>query len=168
MSLEVEPKDIDSFDPSTLEYMVGVGADVAEAKITPTAASVDDDRSLLTAPRSKAADPHTVSLCGGAQHLRGRGHRRLMAPTTTYTVHIGRGTTERGGWKASDDLDTLRAAGNTEPWPAFGLTTPPMWIADSVEPSGCTPTPSTAAPATRAKDITLAISATLDALRLVV
>ena len=44
VSLEVEPKDIDSFDPSTLEYMVGVGADVAEAKITPTGyRPVDDD-----------------------------------------------------------------------------------------------------------------------------
>ena len=49
---------------------------------------------------------------------------------TTYTVYIGRGTADQGGWKAGDDLDTLRSPGNTSPTGAWsnGAT---IWIADS-------------------------------------
>ena len=51
---------------------------------------------------------------------------------STYTVYIGRGTTDQGGWKAGDDLDTLRSPGNTSPTGAWsdGAT---MWIADSID-----------------------------------
>ena len=55
-----------------------------------------------------------------------------VSGSTTYKAYIARGITTHGGWKAGDDLDTLRSAGNTRPsgiW-SDGTT---MWIADSAD-----------------------------------
>ena len=116
LSLEVAPKDIDSFDPSTLEYMVGVGADVAEATITPTAyrpassLTVDGTavpkRQTLTrsacrwgSTRSRSwspppmAPPRRPTRCtsGGARPNRAAGR-----PPTTWTRCAPPGNTEPG------------------------------------------------------------------------
>ena len=50
----------------------------------------------------------------------------------TYTVYIGRGTTAVGGWKAADDLDTLRAAGNVSPGDIWSDGTT-VWVVDAFD-----------------------------------
>ena len=127
VSLVVAPRDIDGFDPKVTKYMVGVASTVSQATITATPAQPDSTVAINGASVT-AGSAHAVDLSVGLNTF-------LVVVTsadndqTTYTVHIGRGTTEQGGWKAGDDLDTLRSAGNTEPngiW-SNGTT---IWISD--------------------------------------
>ena len=130
LSLVVSPKDIDGFDPDVTGYMVGMAADVDEATITATPSRSDATVEINDTEVTNGT-AHTVTLTTGLNTF----EVEVTSPddsaqTTTYTVYIGRGTTDQGGWKAGDDLDTLRAAGNTEPngiW-SDGTT---VWISDT-------------------------------------
>ena len=126
-SLVVAPRDIDGFDPEVTGYMVGVASTVTQATITATPGQTDAtiaiDGTAVT-----AGSAHAVDLSAGLNTF------EVVVTSadntqTTYTVYIGRGTTDQGGWKAGDDLDTLRAAGNTEPSGIWSNGTT-IWIAD--------------------------------------
>ena len=108
MSLVVAPKDIDGFDPEVTGYMVGVASTVAQATITATPA-YEDATVTIDGTAVNAGSAHAVDLSAGLNTF------KVVVTSAdndqaTYTVHIGRGTTGQGGWKAGDDLDTLRAA----------------------------------------------------------
>ena len=52
--------------------------------------------------------------------------------TESWTVHVNRGVATLRGWKASEDFDTLKTAGNENPsliW-SNGAT---MWVADDAD-----------------------------------
>ena len=127
MSLVVAPKDIDGFDPEVTDYMVGVASTVIQATITATPA-YEDATVTIDGTAVNAGSAHAVDLSAGLNTFE---VVVISADNdqTTYTVHIGRGTTDQGGWKASDDLDTLRAADNTEPSGIWSNGTT-IWIAD--------------------------------------
>ena len=128
MSLVVSPKDIDGFDPEVTDYMVGVAADVAQAAITATSYR-PDDTVTINGTEVTNGSAHAVSLSAGLNTFAIVVNSSATVDSTTYTVYIGRGTTDQGGWKAGDDLDTLRASGNTAPagiW-SNGAT---IWISD--------------------------------------
>ena len=128
-SLVVSPKDIDGFDPDTTGYVVGMTADTAEATITATP-NRSDATVTINDTEVTNGSAHAVTLSVGLNTF----EIVVTSPDdsadkTTYTVYIGRGTSEHGGWKAGADLDTLRAADNTEPngiW-SNGTT---IWISD--------------------------------------
>ena len=127
VSLVVAPKDIDGFDPEVTGYMVGVASTVSRATITATPAQPDSTVSI-DGTSVTAGSPHAVDLSAGLNTF------EVVVTSadndeTTYTVYVGRGTTGQGGWKAGDDLDTLRAAGNTEPSGIWSNGTT-VWIAD--------------------------------------
>ncbi len=131
MSLVVSPKDIDGFDPEVTDYMVGVAASITQATITATPYR-SDDTVTINGTEVTNGSAHTVSLSAGLNTFAIVVNSGATVDSTTYTVYIGRGTTDQGGWKAADDLDTLRNAGNTAPAGIWSNGTT-MWIADSVE-----------------------------------
>ena len=128
MSLVVTPKDIDSFDPDVTNYMVGVAADVAQATITATGFRTDDVITIDGTSVTNGA-AHTVDLSSGQNTFAVIVNSVADSNSTTYTVYIARGVTDHGGWKAGDDLDTLRGTGNTNPQGIWSNGTT-VWIAD--------------------------------------
>ena len=129
MSLVVAPKDIDGFDPEVTGYMVGVASTVTQATITATPHR-PDDTVTIDGTTVTGGSAHTVNLSVGLNTFAVVVDSAATQEQSTYTVYIGRGTAVQGGWKAGDDLDTLRSPGNTSPTGAWsnGAT---MWIADS-------------------------------------
>ncbi len=125
------PKRIDTFDPDVFDYMVGVDFTVTQFSIPLTSFREDD---TITFNGTEVANGSTqiVDLSVGLNTYVIVVSSSGSEDPATYTVYIGRGTTDYGGWKAGDDLDGLRFAGNTNPTGVWsGDTT--MWIADSVE-----------------------------------
>ena len=127
MSLVVAPKDIDGFDPEVTDYMVGLASTITRATITATPAQ-QDATVAIDGTQVTGGSAHAVDLSAGLNTF------EVVVTSadneqTTYTVHIGRGTTAHGGWKAGDDLDTLRSAGNTSPAGAWSNGTT-IWISD--------------------------------------
>ncbi len=129
MSLAVAPKDIDGFDSEVTDYMVGVASTVTQATITATPYRSDDTVTIDGTTVTGGSD-HTVDLSVGLNTFAVVVDSAATQEQTTYTVYIGRGTTDQGGWKAGDDLDTLRSPGNTSPTGAWSNATT-TWIADS-------------------------------------
>ena len=128
MSLVVAPKDIDGFDPEVTDYMVGVASTVTQATITATPHR-PDDTVTIDGTTVTGGSAHTVDLSVGLNAFAVVVDSAITQVQSTYTVYIGRGTAVQGGWKAGDDMDTLRSPGNTSPTGAWsnGAT---MWIAD--------------------------------------
>ncbi len=129
MSLVVSPKDIDGFDPEVTDYMVGLAATIAQATITATPYR-SDDTVTINGTEVTNGEAHTVDLSAGLNTFAIVVNSSATEDSTTYTVYIGRGIIDQGGWKAADDLDTLRNAGNTAPAGIWSNGTT-MWIADS-------------------------------------
>ena len=129
MSLVVSPKDIDGFDSEVTDYMVGVASTVTQATITATPYRSDDTVAIDGTTVTGGSD-HAVDLSVGLNTFAVVVDSAVTQGQTTYTVYIGRGTTDQGGWKAGDDLDTLRSPGNTSPTGAWSNATT-TWIADS-------------------------------------
>ena len=131
MSLVVAPKDINGFGPEIAEYMVGVAAGVTQATITPTAFR-SDDAITIDGTTVASGSAHPVDLSAGLNTFEVVVNSAGSSDPTTYTVNIGRGTTEHGGWKAGGDLDTLRAAGNANPWGLWSDETT-LWVGDRLD-----------------------------------
>ena len=108
---------------------MGVASTVTQATITATPYRSDDTVTIDGTAVTGGSD-HSVDLSVGLNTFAVVVDSAVTQEQTTYTVYIGRGTTGQGGWKAGDDLDTLRSPGNTSPTGAWsnGATT---WIADS-------------------------------------
>ena len=129
MSLVVAPKDIDGFDSEVTDYMVGVASTVTQATITATPYRSDDTVTIDGTTVTGGSD-HSVALSVGLNTFAVVVDSAATQEQTTYTVYIGRGTNDQGGWKAGDDLDTLRSPGNISPTGAWSNATT-TWIADS-------------------------------------
>ena len=129
-TLSVSPRDIIGFDPERTDYEVGVASAVAQATITATKSHADATIAFSAPDADTGVDGHQVDLSAGRNEVTITVTAEDMASTEEYTVSINRGVTASYGWKASDDLDGLIAAGNTDPtgiW-SDGTTT---WVADS-------------------------------------
>ncbi len=132
-SLTTSPRDIIGFQPDQRIYAVGLDSGVARATI------------LAEPLRSES----TVTFDGVDADLMAPGYQVDLAPgfdtiiitvadeaanySRTYTVTLGRGTTDTYGWKAVDDLDGLRAAANTKPAAVWGNGTT-LWVSDRDQP----------------------------------
>ena len=128
-TLTVSPKDIIGFAANRTEYAVGVASTVTQVTIsaTPThsggsAAITPDDADTMT-------DGHQVDLTPGLNTVTITVTAVDTVTTGRYFLYIGRGVTTAYGWKAEDDLDSLKAAGNENPWAIWSDDTT-MWVAD--------------------------------------
>ena len=125
-SLTVSPGRINGFRGSDrLEYAVGVGPEVETITVTPT---LDPPQTYIAIAGELGSSSvgHDVSLDPGLNVIWVVVGSR---PSLNFKLYVGRGVTDAFGWKATDDFDTLDAAGNSYPryiW-SDGRTT---WVSD--------------------------------------
>ena len=127
-ALTVSPKDIIGFDTDQLSYEVGVASTVTRATVTATAN--DADASIGYSGTDASTDAgHQVDLSAGRNEITITVTAEDTTTTQEYTIRINRGVDDDYGWKASDDLDGLRATENKDPSGIWSNGTT-MWIAD--------------------------------------
>ena len=128
--LAVSPRDIIGFKRGRTSYEVGVASTVTQATINATAGN-SGAAVVFSGTDADATTPgHQVALSAGANVVTVTVTATDTVTTKTYTVSVNRGVTDDYGWKAVDDLDGLKAAGNGSPrgiW-SDGAT---VWVADS-------------------------------------
>ena len=131
--LSVSPVNIEVFDPAVTAYAVGVSNSVSQATVfaAPShhAASVEFD--ISDADGSMAG--HQVNLSPGVNTLTITVRSEVGSKTKNYTLTIGRGVTADFGWKATDDVNSLRAAGNDTPVGLWGNESN-FWVVESDNP----------------------------------
>ena len=120
------------FDADTSSVHYGVAHNIEQV----TVAGTPEDANATVSYGGADADD---TLAGFQKDLRAGGNTVTITVTAedtttteSWTVHVNRGVATLRGWKASDDFDTLNAAGNTGPsgiW-ANGTT---MWVSDGAE-----------------------------------
>ena len=131
-SLTVAPKNIIGFDADRTSYQVGVASTVAIATVTPTVNHPGAGVAYTPDDADDVTPGHQVALVAG---------RNAVTITVTaedsttqdYTVSINRGVTTPSGWKASDDLDGLIAAGITRPTGIYANDTT-AWVLNDLNP----------------------------------
>ena len=128
-ALTVSPRDIIGFAPDRTSYEVGMASTVTQATVSATT-----NHAFATVGYSGAgadtAEGRQVDLSHGKNTVTVTVTAQDGTTTKTYTVNVNRGVSGAFGWKASDDLDGLIAAGNYSPrdiW-SNGQT---MWVVDS-------------------------------------
>ena len=131
--LTASPVDIIGFDSDVTEYHVGVANSVTQVTITATAT---DAGATIEMGKSET-DKNTVASGSRQMVLLDEGLNTVYIWVTSqsgtikkiYTIAVGRSVDSAYGWKAIDDFNTLRAAGNRSidgSW-SDGTT---MWVAD--------------------------------------
>ena len=126
--LTVSPRDITGFTADRTAYEVGVASTVARATITATASNASAVVAY-SGTDAATADGHQVNLSAGRNVVTITVTAEDSVTTQEYTVSVNQGVTDVYGWKAVDDLDGLKAAGNANPrsiW-SYGAT---MWVSD--------------------------------------
>ena len=127
-ALTVSPKDIIGFDTDRESYEVGVASTVNQA--TETATPTDTDATVGYSTTDASSDAgHQVDLSAGRNQLTITVTAEDGVTTQEYTIRINRGVATDYGWKASDDLDGLRAAGNVYPTGVWSNATT-VWVSD--------------------------------------
>ena len=128
-TLTVSPRDIIGFTPDRRDYAVGMASTVTRATIT---ATPQNSSSIVTFNGDDADDNaggHQVDLVPGVSTVTVTVTSEDGIYSKDYTLTIGRGVTDAFGWKAVDDLDGLRAAGNNNPFGVWGDGTT-LWVSD--------------------------------------
>ena len=128
--LTVSPRDVIGFRPERTDYEVGVASTVTQATLNATTSHSEATISFSTMDDDDMTDGHQIALSAGRNEVTITVAAEDTTFTEEYTVSINRGVTTDYGWKASDDLDGLKAAGNNRPtgiW-SDGTTT---WVLDS-------------------------------------
>ena len=128
-SLTVSPRDIIGFDTDRNVYALGVDSTVSQVTISATASH--SGATVAISPRDTSSDAgHQVTLSAGVNDVNFIVTAEDGNTRKGYRVVIGRGVTAAYGWKAEDDLDGLKVAGNEAPWAIWGNATT-IWVLDS-------------------------------------
>ena len=131
-ALTVSPKNIIEFQADRTSYQVGVASTVTQATITATANHANATVDYSGTDVDAVADGHQVDLSDGRNEVTVTVTAEDSS-TQDYTVSINRGVTTPSGWKASDDLDGLIAAGNTLPTGIHANDTT-AWVLNQLNP----------------------------------
>ena len=131
-ALTVSPKNIIEFQADRTSYQVGVASTVTQATITATANHANATVDYSGTDVDAVADGHQVDLSDGRNEVTVTVTAEDSS-TQDYTVSINRGVTTPSGWKASDDLDGLIAAGNTVPTGIHANDTT-AWVLNQLNP----------------------------------
>ena len=127
-ALQVDGVSVAGFDAETTSYQFGVANLVTQVTVAGVAVDASATVAYSGTDADDVADGHQVDLSVGANVV-------TVTVTATgdhtrdYTVSVNRGSDAPFGWKAEDDFDTLKAAGNTRArgiW-SDGTT---MWVGD--------------------------------------
>ena len=127
-ALSVGGKSVAGFDAETTSYQFGVVSTAAQVTVAGVALDGDATVTYSGTDANTVTDGHQVDLSVGANVV-------TVTVTATddrtrdYTVSVNRGSDAPFGWKAEDDFDTLKAAGNIRArgiW-SDGTT---MWVGD--------------------------------------
>ena len=111
--ITVSPKNIIGFDQDRTSYELGVASDVTRVTFTTTTNHPDASFEFASTDADTTTEGHQVDLAAGQNAVTITVTAQDGVATQTYTININRGTDEAFGWKASADIDTLIAAGNT-------------------------------------------------------
>ena len=127
--LTVSPRDIIGFATDRNVYALGVDSTVTQVTISATASH--NGATVAISPRDTSSDAgHQVTLSAGVNDVNFIVTAEDGNTRKGYRVVIGRGVTAAYGWKAEDDLDGLKVAGNEAPWAIWGNATT-IWVLDS-------------------------------------
>ena len=131
-SLNLSPVDINSFQPSRLNYAVGMANSPSQATVTAVASHSEARLSYSFNDADGGTDGRQVNLTAGINTLTitvTDGEVSDGEVSRDYQVTIGRGVEDEYGWKAESDLNTLVAAGNLSPRGIWSNTTT-LWVVD--------------------------------------
>ena len=130
-ALTVRPTDIIGFASDVTTYHVGVANSVEHLTITATANDPNATIDISGTPVA-SGEGHQVNLSEGLNAAVFRVTAEDGSTTEDYSIFVGRGVTTAYGWKATDDFNTLAAAGNDD---AYGLWSDgaTMWVADRTD-----------------------------------
>ncbi len=128
-----------AIDPGRLEfvrgqrmYRVGVASGVGAVRVTPTA-NAASAKIVVNGAAVGSGLSHEVALEGGAGADSSVIEVVVTAQdgvaTESYHLHIDRGISAAYGWKAEDDFNGLRGAGNSHPTGIWSDGTT-MWVVD--------------------------------------
>ena len=130
-ALTVSPRDIIGFAANRVKYSVGVASTVTQVTISAT--PNHSGATAVISPADASSDAgHQVTLAAGVNTVIIVVTAEDTTTVNSYQVVIGQGVTDTYGWKAQDDLDGLRAAGNETPWAIWGNATK-IWTLDLVD-----------------------------------
>ncbi len=130
-ALAVSPKNINGFAADRTSYEVGVAHDITQATVSATAN--DSNATVAITPAdADTATGHQVDLSAGKNAVTVTVTAEDGSTTKAYTVNINRGVSTDYGWKASDDLDGLKAAGNKHPYGLWSNGTT-FWVSDTTD-----------------------------------
>ena len=128
-ALSVGGESVAGFDAETTSYQFGVANTVSRVTVAGVAADAGATVAYSGADADGGTDGHQVDLSVGRNGVTVTVTASDGVTTRDYTVSVNRGSDAPFGWKAEDDFDTLKAAGNTRArgiW-SDGTT---MWVGD--------------------------------------
>ncbi|WP_423918595.1 cadherin-like beta sandwich domain-containing protein [Candidatus Poriferisodalis sp.] len=130
-ALSVDGKSVAGFDADTTSYQFGVANTVTQVTVAGVALDVGA-AVTYSGTDANGADGHQVDLSVGRNVVTVTVADRDGGNTRDYTVSINRGSDAPFGWKAEDDFDTLKAAGNIDPSGIWSNGTI-IWVVDDEE-----------------------------------
>ena len=128
-ALTVSPEDIIGFASDRTSYDVGVDSTVTQVTITATPNNPGARISYSDGDDDEDVNGHQVNLSTGRNEITITVTAADDNTTGEYTVSTNRGSTSEERWKASDDIDSLIDADNTNPKGIWGNKSY-IWVAD--------------------------------------
>ena len=128
-ALTVSPGNLIGFAADQRYYNVGVASTVTRVTITATATDSNASVAYSGTDADTSTTIHDVDLTAGSNIVNVFVTAEDGTAFKRYNVRVNRGVTDEFGWKAVDDLDGLRAAGNGNPTGIWSDGTT-MWVAD--------------------------------------
>ena len=128
-ALSVGGESVAGFDAETTSYQFGVANTVSRVTVAGVAADADAAVAYSGTDADGGTDGHQVDLSAGRNVVTVTVTAGDGVTTRDYTVSVNQGSDAPFGWKAEDDFDTMKAAGNTQArgiW-SDGTT---MWVGD--------------------------------------
>ncbi len=128
-ALSVGGESVAGFDAETTSYQFGVANTVTQVTVAGVAADAAATVAYSGTDADGVTDGHQVDLSVGRNGVTVTVTASDGVTTRDYTVSVNRGSDAPFGWKAEDDFDTLKAAGNVEArgiW-SDGTT---LWVGD--------------------------------------
>ena len=128
-ALSVDGVGTAGFDSYTSSYQFGVASSLARVTVEGVAQERDATVAYSGVDADGGTDGHQVDLVEGRNVVTVTVTAEDGGSRAVYTVSVNRGSDAPYGWRAEDDLDTLRTAGNNEPYGIWsdGET---IWAAD--------------------------------------
>ena len=131
-ALTVDGTSVPGFSGTTTSYQYGVAHSVSQVTVAATTTDAAATVAYSGTDADSGTDGHQLALSAGRNAITVTMTAQDGNTTKHYTVSVNRGVNTAYGWKASDDFDTLDAAGNEDPYGLWSDGTT-MWVADGAD-----------------------------------